>query len=133
MIFHHNGYSCAFCGRRFCRKALLKRHLSVHSGQKDYSCPHCDYATSHKSNLERHKRIHERLRGDDDDAENSHMFIDVEQVHDTENEDLRDCDTPEPLSLTKDDVVDCHSSAETKDKSSKHDHKARDTLIDVQV
>uniref|UniRef100_A0A2C9JT07 C2H2-type domain-containing protein n=1 Tax=Biomphalaria glabrata TaxID=6526 RepID=A0A2C9JT07_BIOGL len=61
-IFHHNGYSCPFCGRRFCRKALLKRHLSVHSGQKDYTCPHCDYATSHKSNLERHKRIHARLQ-----------------------------------------------------------------------
>lgn len=62
MIFHHNGYSCPYCGRRFCRKALLKRHLSVHSGQKDYTCPNCDYATSHKSNLERHKRIHERLK-----------------------------------------------------------------------
>ena len=62
MIFHHNGYSCPFCGRRFCRKALLRRHLSVHNGQKDYNCPHCDYATSHKSNLERHKRIHERLK-----------------------------------------------------------------------
>lgn len=61
-IFHHNGYSCPFCGRRFCRKALLKRHLSVHSGQKDYTCPSCDYATSHKSNLERHKRIHARLQ-----------------------------------------------------------------------
>lgn len=66
MIFHHNGYSCPYCGRRFCRKALLKRHLSVHSGQKDFSCPHCDYATSHKSNLERHKRIHERLRSVDE-------------------------------------------------------------------
>ena len=66
MIFHHNGYSCPYCGRRFCRKALLKRHLSVHSGQKDYTCPHCDYATSHKSNLERHKRIHERLKLGDD-------------------------------------------------------------------
>lgn len=61
-IFHHNGYSCPFCGRRFCRKALLKRHLSVHSGQKDYTCPSCDYATSHKSNLERHKRIHARIQ-----------------------------------------------------------------------
>lgn len=77
MIFHHNGYSCAFCGRRFCRKALLKRHLSVHSGQKDYSCPHCDYATSHKSNLERHKRIHDRIRTLDD---NSNSIIDVEQL-----------------------------------------------------
>ena len=77
MIFHHNGYSCPYCGRRFCRKALLKRHLSVHSGQKDYSCPHCDYATSHKSNLERHKRIHERLKSFDDNS-----IIDVENIHD---------------------------------------------------
>ena len=68
MIFHHNGYSCPYCGRRFCRKALLKRHLSVHSGQKDYTCPNCDYATSHKSNLERHKRIHDRLKLCDDNG-----------------------------------------------------------------
>ncbi|XP_061170425.1 zinc finger protein SNAI2-like [Saccostrea echinata] len=75
MIFHHNGYSCPYCGRRFCRKALLKRHLSVHSGQKDFSCPNCDYATSHKSNLERHKRIHERLKSLD---ENKTSFVDVD-------------------------------------------------------
>ncbi|CAC5418363.1 unnamed protein product [Mytilus coruscus] len=113
MIFHHNGYSCAFCGRRFCRKALLKRHLSVHSGQKDYSCPHCDYATSHKSNLERHKRIHERLRGDDEDGENSQSYIDVEHINDnvSESEDTDNIrKTPEPLSLTKDDIIDERSA-----------------------
>ncbi|XP_069104521.1 uncharacterized protein [Argopecten irradians] len=63
MIFHYHGYTCFYCGRRFCRKALLKRHLSVHNGQKDFVCPVCDYATSHKSNLERHRKIH--LRSDD--------------------------------------------------------------------
>ncbi|OWF40536.1 zinc finger protein 845-like [Mizuhopecten yessoensis] len=63
MIFHYHGYTCFYCGRRFCRKALLKRHLSVHNGQKDYVCPVCDYATSHKSNLERHRKIH--VRNDD--------------------------------------------------------------------
>ena len=65
LIFHSNGYMCRFCGRNFCRKALLKRHLTVHSGQKDFTCEHCDYATSHKSNLERHRKVHERQ---DDDA-----------------------------------------------------------------
>ena len=60
LIFHSNGYMCRYCGRNFCRKALLKRHLTVHSGQKDYVCTVCDYATSHKSNLERHKKVHER-------------------------------------------------------------------------
>ena len=55
---HRQGYVCRECGRNFCRKALLKRHITVHSGQKDYSCEHCGYATSHKSNLDRHKRRH---------------------------------------------------------------------------
>lgn len=67
LIFHSNGYMCRFCGRNFCRKALLKRHLTVHSGQKDYMCSQCDYATSHKSNLERHKKVHERQSTDSED------------------------------------------------------------------
>lgn len=66
MIFHYHGYTCFYCGRRFCRKALLKRHLSVHNGQKDYVCPVCDYATSHKSNLERHRKVHCRPEEDKD-------------------------------------------------------------------
>ena len=75
LIFHSNGYMCRYCGRNFCRKALLKRHLTVHSGQKDYSCNMCDYATSHKSNLERHKKVHERQATDgqdDSDLNSSH-------------------------------------------------------------
>ncbi|PVD18492.1 hypothetical protein C0Q70_21041 [Pomacea canaliculata] len=64
LIFHYHGYTCFYCGRRFCRKALLKRHLSVHNGQKEFLCSVCDYATSHKSNLERHRRVH--VRQDDD-------------------------------------------------------------------
>ncbi|KAK3605613.1 hypothetical protein CHS0354_027278 [Potamilus streckersoni] len=71
-IFHYHGYTCFYCGRRFCRKALLKRHLSVHNGQKDFVCSICNYATSHKSNLERHQRVHCRLEdeksGNDSDG-----------------------------------------------------------------
>ncbi|KAK6196018.1 hypothetical protein SNE40_001323 [Patella caerulea] len=59
-LFHRGGYCCQICGRNFCRKALLHRHLTVHSGQKDYSCHLCGYATSHKSNLERHQKVHLR-------------------------------------------------------------------------
>ena len=61
IVFHNAGYSCRYCSRNFCRKALLKRHLAVHSGRKDFSCDICDYATSHKSNLDRHRKIHERI------------------------------------------------------------------------
>ncbi|CAH1781580.1 unnamed protein product [Owenia fusiformis] len=66
VIFHSNGYTCRYCGRTFCRKALLKRHLTVHSGQKDFNCDKCEYATSHKSNLERHRKVHEREVNDVD-------------------------------------------------------------------
>ena len=74
LVFHSNGYMCRFCGRNFCRKALLKRHLTVHSGQKDYLCTLCDYATSHKSNLERHKKVHERQGTDDERDDDDEMI-----------------------------------------------------------
>lgn len=60
--YHDSGYSCLYCQRSFCRKALLKRHLAVHDGRKDYACADCGYATSHKSNLERHKKVHQSLQ-----------------------------------------------------------------------
>ncbi|XP_046326311.2 zinc finger protein 729-like [Haliotis rufescens] len=59
-LFHRGGYRCQICSRNFCRKALLRRHLTVHSGRKDFSCDLCGYATSHKSNLERHQKVHLR-------------------------------------------------------------------------
>lgn len=71
MIFHSHGYVCLYCGRRFCRKALLKRHLSVHNGKKDFRCHLCDYATSHKSNLERHRKVHARQTGLDSESRSS--------------------------------------------------------------
>ena len=71
LVFHYHGYTCFYCARRFCRKALLKRHLSVHNGQKEFLCNVCDYATSHKSNLERHRRVHMRggQEGDEEEEE----------------------------------------------------------------
>ncbi|CAF0754195.1 unnamed protein product [Rotaria sordida] len=55
---HRCGYHCDTCRRTFCRKALLRRHQSIHSGQKTFFCPICSYSTSHKGNLDRHIRIH---------------------------------------------------------------------------
>ncbi|XP_013793775.1 zinc finger protein 816-like [Limulus polyphemus] len=56
---HKEGYSCNLCTRSFCRRALLRRHMSAHNGLKEFLCELCIYATSHKSNLERHQfRIH---------------------------------------------------------------------------
>ncbi|CAF0797667.1 unnamed protein product [Adineta steineri] len=55
---HRCGYHCDICRRTFCRKALLRRHQSIHSGQKAFICTICSYSTSHKGNLDRHSRIH---------------------------------------------------------------------------
>jgi hypothetical protein len=55
---HRCGYHCDTCRRTFCRKALLRRHQSIHSGRKAFVCSICPYSTSHKGNLDRHARVH---------------------------------------------------------------------------
>jgi len=69
------GYACAECGRRFGRRALMRRHAAIHDGRpaadgarrrstgvvsigRRYACSECDYTTGHKSNLDRHFRRH---------------------------------------------------------------------------
>jgi len=72
------GYACTECGRRFGRRALMRRHAAVHderptttddrtrrraapsglSTGRRYACTQCDYTTGHKSNLDRHFRRH---------------------------------------------------------------------------
>ncbi|KAK3094807.1 hypothetical protein FSP39_006460, partial [Pinctada imbricata] len=112
MIFHYHGYTCFYCGRRFCRKALLKRHLSVHNGQKDFVCNVCDYATSHKSNLERHRKVH--MRQDELPEEESSSHNTSEQDNGTREEPraLDDETESENISVCSDsdeEVINVHS------------------------
>lgn len=106
MIFHYHGYTCFYCGRRFCRKALLKRHLSVHNGQKDFVCPICDYATSHKSNLERHRKVHVRQEdGKEGSSSPGKYEDDGDDVNVSENMDCHDDDSSDDLSVCSDDNI----------------------------
>ena len=36
-------FECTVCGKKFTRKAHLKRHLRIHEPEKPFKCPHCDY------------------------------------------------------------------------------------------
>ncbi|KAF2368184.1 Zinc finger C2H2-type, partial [Trinorchestia longiramus] len=62
---HGAGYTCWQCGHNFCRRALLQRHQSVHSGHKAFSCSKCGYQSSHKSNMQRHMQVHLQAKASD--------------------------------------------------------------------
>ena len=36
-------FECTICGKKFTRKAHLKRHLRIHDPEKPFKCPQCDY------------------------------------------------------------------------------------------
>ena len=88
MLFHRTGYRCKHCGRNFCRKALLKRHLAVHGGQKEYYCDTCDYATSQRASFDRHTRNHALktpFSSEEDEALESKLGILQASQHDQFN------------------------------------------------
>ncbi|ESN91041.1 hypothetical protein HELRODRAFT_125297, partial [Helobdella robusta] len=45
---------CDVCGKGFIVCNQLKRHLLMHTGQKDFRCPYCSYATYVSHNLKKH-------------------------------------------------------------------------------
>ncbi|KAM4711309.1 zinc finger protein 513-like isoform 1-T2 [Anableps anableps] len=51
-------FSCALCSFTSRYSNHLKRHMSVHDGQKPYRCPICPYASAQLVNLQRHLRTH---------------------------------------------------------------------------
>lgn len=49
--------TCHLCSKTFTgryQKYNLKRHLSIHAGQKPFSCPFCPHRTNQKYNMQQH-------------------------------------------------------------------------------
>ncbi|XP_073467571.1 uncharacterized protein [Aquarana catesbeiana] len=51
-------FSCTECGKCFCSKSKLNRHIRSHTGEKPYSCPECGKCFRFKSKLNEHIRSH---------------------------------------------------------------------------
>lgn len=50
-------FICSECGKGFTTSAILKDHLSTHSGQKRFACDMCDKSYNRLSYLSAHKKI----------------------------------------------------------------------------
>merc|ERR1712001_320749 len=54
-IILENGQAlCPICSRIMKTKALILRHIPIHTGEKSYLCSQCNYASNQKAHLKRH-------------------------------------------------------------------------------
>ncbi len=52
----NNKFGCHLCGKKFQWKALLDRHMMIHTGEKPYKCHVCGQAFNRTSNRNTHMR-----------------------------------------------------------------------------
>nr|MDT0251034.1 C2H2-type zinc finger protein [Endozoicomonas sp.] len=53
-----NKFICEFCETAFDRRATLKKHLLIHTGEKPYECGECGKTFRQSSTLKQHLQIH---------------------------------------------------------------------------
>lgn len=53
-------FKCEDCGKLFRQRSHLKRHESLHAGEKSFKCkaPDCQYSCNQRGNLKVHEKIH---------------------------------------------------------------------------
>uniref|UniRef100_A0A8C3TCX3 C2H2-type domain-containing protein n=1 Tax=Chelydra serpentina TaxID=8475 RepID=A0A8C3TCX3_CHESE len=55
-------HTCPQCGRSFVEKQALKKHESIHTGEKPFTCSECGKSFRQKGNLVSHQRTHAQER-----------------------------------------------------------------------
>ncbi|EIN09126.1 hypothetical protein PUNSTDRAFT_67673, partial [Punctularia strigosozonata HHB-11173 SS5] len=58
MRWHNSRYPCnePNCGKVFTRENDLRRHSTIHKGERKYACPKCGKPFNRKDAMERHRR-----------------------------------------------------------------------------
>ena len=51
-------YLCKLCGKQFCSNYHVRRHMSIHTGEKQFQCNICKKRFSQKANLKAHLVLH---------------------------------------------------------------------------
>ena len=57
-------HECGQCGKAFCSKVQLGRHVKIHSGEKAFLCSQCEQSFHRKDHLKTHEKTHQSINND---------------------------------------------------------------------